>query len=137
MSLNGRTHSRSVPKMTGAKLEPRHHEDAECAAGTSLIFVVERPGRFTAWRFGCLVGGIDLKPGGWVAYERTFNGCRWTPHGRIRAYFAARDLWGREAGAAVAKLPENRPVSSDDDGLTKNWRRSERAQKIEGDHVAT
>ncbi len=87
-----------------------------CAAGQAhgfpLRFAIDCPGRFTVYRGEVRIGGIDFKPGGWIAYEMIAGRPRWTPHGRIMARFAAYDCWGETASRQVGLMDENRPSHS-------------------------
>ena len=89
----------------------------------ALTFVMAKPGRFHAYRGTTHVGGIEFKPGGWIAYEMRNGRPRWTPSGRIKASGAASDLWGEAAGKEVARFPENRPAPQQDEGERATYRR--------------
>lgn len=96
--------------------------DVACAAGPASVsllplrFAVDRPGRFNVFRGEVPIGGVELKSGGWIAFELRAGRQKWTSFGRIRARFAAVDMWGLQAGAMVARLPENRPAEAPQDG---------------------
>lgn len=105
-----------------------------CAAGQAstlpLRFAIERPGRFAVYRGEVLIGVIELKAGGWLACE-TINGRpHWTAQGRIRAKFAAHDMWGATAAGQVGLLPDNRPEQAPQENGAQYRRNIERGNEV-------
>lgn len=105
MSHKGRA-SGNCPERSNEELE---RSGVACAAGDfPLRFAIDHPGRFVAYRGEMKIGGIEFKSGGWIAYELRNGRPSFTPHGRIKARFAAFDLWGEVAAGQVGLLPDNR-----------------------------
>lgn len=100
------------------------------SASLPLTFAVAKPGRFHAYRGTVYIGGIEFKPGGWIAYEIRDGRPRWTPNGRIKASSAAGDLWGVAAGKDVARLPENRPAQELEGEQAARRRQLERSSPV-------
>ncbi len=101
--------------------EELERSGAGCAArqGLPLRFAIDCPGRFTVYRGEVRIGGIDFKPGGWIAYEMIRGRPIWTQYGRITARAAAFDCWGETAAGQVGLMDENRPSHSPQrDGAT-------------------